>query len=75
MSEFKKYNRKQKPSEMRPHVVGEDLTGISISDEDALKGYPDQEGNMIARNPEKPNDQWFINRDYFHKNFYTDPID
>ena len=50
--------------EARPYVPGEDLSAISVSDEDTLT-----EGGMIARNPENPADQWYINAVYFAKNY------
>lgn len=53
-------------SEMRPHVVGEDLTGVSVSPEDVLK--VEKPGGMIARNPKNHNDQWYVNEDYFNEN-------
>ncbi len=50
-------------SEMRPYVIGEDLTGVSVSDEDTPK-----EGDMIARNPKNHADQWLVAREYFEDN-------
>ena len=50
-------------SEMRPYVVGEDLTGISVSDEDTPK-----EGDMIARNPKNHDDKWLVAKEYFEDN-------
>ncbi len=50
-------------SEMRPYVVGEDLTGISVSDEDTPKG-----GDMIAREPKSHANQWLVNKEYFEDN-------
>ena len=46
MDEFKQYKRKGL-SEMRPYVYGEDLTGVSVSDQD----NPLTDMGMIARNP------------------------
>ena len=50
MSEFKRY-RRTNIAEMRPYVKGEDLTGISVSEQDD----PETDMGMIARNlrPEK----------------------
>ena len=50
-------------SEMRPYVVDEDLTGISVSDADAPK-----EGDMIARNPKNHADRWLVAKEYFEAN-------
>lgn len=62
MSEFKKY-RRVGLSEMRPYVVGEDLSGISVNKEDS----PEM-GGMIARNPKNHNDQWYVAKKYFEDN-------
>ena len=67
MSEFKQYQRKQK-GELRPYVLGEDLSGVSISPEDTAAGSP-KEGDMIARNPDNHKDQWLVAQAYFEKNF------
>lgn len=61
---FKKYRRKGL-AEMRPYIPGEDLAGISVSDTDD----PKTDCGMIARNPNDHNDQWYVSRDYFNKNF------
>lgn len=61
---FKKYNR-IKVTEIRPYVLGEDLTNISVSEND----NPREDLGVIARNPEDHNDQWYINRLYFENNF------
>lgn len=65
---FKKY-RKTQSQEMRPYVDGEDLTGVSISEEDKLNGSP-KDGDMIARNTSNHNDQWLVAAEFF-KNNYT----
>jgi len=41
---------------------------VSISDSDIRNGSP-KIGDMIARNPEKHNDQWLIAEDYYKNNF------
>jgi len=63
MGEFKQYKRKGL-SEMRPYVFGEDLSGVSISDED----IPKTDMGMIARNPKNHADQWYVARKYFDDN-------
>ena len=50
---------------MRPYVLGEDLTGISVSDEDE----PKNDMGMIARNPKNHNDKWYVAKKYFEDNF------
>jgi len=56
---WKPYRRKG-ITEMRPYVVGEDLTGISVSAQDTPEA-----GGMIARDPGNPADQWYVNAEYF----------
>lgn len=64
MSTFKKY-RRTNIAEMRPYVLGEDMTGISISDVDR----PESDMGMVARNPDNHADQWYVARKYFEDNF------
>lgn len=64
MSEFKRYRRKGH-AEMRPYILGEDLTGVSVSDVDK----PKTDMGMIARNPKNHNDKWYVARKYFEDNF------
>ena len=64
--EFKEYRRKS-ISEMRPYVEGEDLSGVSISDQDQKNGSP-KVGDMIARNPKNHEDQWLVAKQYFEDN-------
>lgn len=59
---WRQYRRKGL-SEMRPYVVGEDLTGISVNKEDTPTL-----GRMIARNPDNRADQWYVAKAYFEKN-------
>ena len=49
---------------MRPYIPGEDLTGVSVSDEDNPK-----EGDMIACNPENPSDKWLVDKAFFDANY------
>jgi len=67
MGTFMKYDRLPKPSEMRQHVVGEDMSGISVSDVD--KEAVKLPGGFVARNPKNHSDQWYINKTYFKDNF------
>ena len=68
MTEFTKYRRTQ-IAEMRPYTPGEvwnDRISISAADKD--NGSP-KPGDMIARNPANPDDQWLVAADYFAANF------
>lgn len=49
---------------LRPYAPGESLETISVSPTDEP-----QEGGMVARDPKNPNDQWYVNQDYFKKNY------
>ena len=51
-------------SEMRPYLVGEDMTHISVSKTDD----PENDLGMIARNPKDHHDQWYVARAYFNDN-------
>lgn len=62
MNKFKKYRRKSY-SEMRPYILGEDLSKISIANVDNP-----EKGGMIARNPENHDDMWYVAKEYFQKN-------
>ena len=68
--EFKNYKRKEKLSQMRPYEPGEDLTGISVSEEDTP-----EEGGMISRNPSNPRDQWYVAKKFFEDNFDPEPVE
>ena len=65
MSEFKQYKRKGS-SEMRPYVLNENMTGISVSDPD--KALHTLEGGYIARNPKNHEDKWYVAKKYFDDN-------
>jgi hypothetical protein len=68
MDKFKKYRRSQ-IAELRPYESGEVLSDrVSISAADREAGSP-RLGDMIARNPEIPGDQWLVAADYFAANF------
>jgi len=67
MNEFTQYRRKQL-TELRPYESGEDLVGVSISDEDKKNGSP-KLGDKIARNPKNHADQWLVAAQYFADNF------
>jgi hypothetical protein len=67
MSNFTQYRRKQ-IAELRPYSLGEDVSAVSISPEDAKAGSP-KPGDMIARNPKNHDDQWLVAAQYFVDNF------
>lgn len=48
----------------RPYVPGEDMTHISLSSNDTL-----QDDGWIARDPSNPQDQWYINGEFFARNY------
>lgn len=56
--------RRTNVAEMRPYIPGEDLTYISVSEQDTP-----EPGGMIARNPANHSDQWYVARKYFEDNF------
>lgn len=62
MSEFRQYIRKGL-SEMRPYIVGEDLSKVSVTD-----GDTPEKGGMVARNPKDHADQWYVTKKYFEDN-------
>ena len=66
---WKQYRRKQ-IAELRPYVVGENLSWgkVSISAPDLDAGSP-KPGDMIARNPKNHDDQWLVAAAYFADNF------
>ena len=61
---FKNYKRTN-VAEMRPYIVNEDLSKVSISDVD----NPEEDMGMIARNPKNHKDQWYVAKNYFEDNF------
>ncbi len=63
MEEFKEYKKKG-VVEMKPYEVGEDLSNISVSQEDNP-----EEGGMIARNPKNHDDQWYVAKQYFQDHY------
>ena len=64
MDSFRKY-RRTNIAEMRPYVLGEDLTNISVANVDE----PRTDFGMIARNPKNQKDQWYVAKKYFEENF------
>jgi len=67
MTDFRQYRRKH-IAELRPWQPGDDMTGISIGQVDRSHGSPKQ-GDYIARNPKKHEDQWLVTAEYFAEHF------
>ena len=65
MSEWKNY-QKNAVQPMRPYIPGEDLEaqGVSVWDGDTL-----EVGGMIAKNPDNLDDQWYVAKEFFEKNY------
>ena len=49
---------------MRHYIRGEDVSGISVNQEDNL-----EVGGMVAHNPDNPDDQWYVAKLYFELNY------
>lgn len=64
------YRRTQR-AQMRYWKAGDDLSQVMISLEDQKAGSP-KPGDMIARNPANPQDQWLVSEAYFKANFEPD---
>lgn len=64
---FQQYRRSQ-IAELAPWTPEFDITGVSISIEDAKAGSP-KTGDMIARNPKNHADKWLVAKKYFEDNF------
>jgi hypothetical protein len=72
MDPWKQYRRKGL-SQMRPYIEGETLSErVSISQADKDAGSP-KLGDMIARNPKIPDDQWLVAKAYFEDNLELVP--
>jgi hypothetical protein len=50
-----------------PWVRGMDMTGISVNKYDKPR-----KGGMIARDPDNPKEQWYINKPYFDSHYEVD---
>ena len=59
-----KFYKKSVVQEMRPYIPGEDLTGVSVSASDTP-----EPGGMIARNEADHQDQWYVAKAFFEKNY------
>jgi len=68
MSTFKNY-RKVNVQAMRPYILGEDMTGISVNKEDTP-----EVGGMIAVNANNSEDRWYVAKNFFAEN-YIEAVD
>ena len=59
-----KMYRKKHLQPMRPYAVGEDLSGISVSEDETP-----EDGGMIAINPNNPDDKWYVAKQFFEDNY------
>jgi hypothetical protein len=55
---------KNKTQTMRPYVPGEDLSGVSV-----WPGDTPEIGGMIAISNVNPNDQYYVAKQFFEKNY------
>ena len=60
---WKQY-RKVATQSMRPYEPGEDMSEISVSEEDTP-----EEGGMIAINASNPKDQWYVAKAFVEANY------
>lgn len=63
MTDKIKMYRKKAPQAMRPYIVGEDLTGVSVSVEDTP-----ELGGMIAVGSDN-NARWYVSKTFFNENY------
>ena len=63
---MKEYNlyRKKGLQPMRPYIPGEDLSKVSVAADDTP-----EVGGMIAINPNKPIDLWYVAKEFFNDNY------
>lgn len=55
---------------MRPYLVGEDLTGVSVSEPDKSNL---NDGGWIAISRDNPDDKWFVAKKFYDDNYR--PVD
>lgn len=63
---FKNY-RKNAVQAMRPYVMGEDMSEISVSAPD--KGLSTLEGGMVAVSASNSDDKWYVAKKFFDENY------
>jgi len=59
-----KQYRKKGIQPMRPYIIDEDMTGISVSPKDIP-----EIGGMIAINRDNINDKWYVAKAFFEANY------
>ena len=64
MNEVFKPYRKLGVQMMRPYIIGEDMTGISVANTDTP-----EEGGMVAIDPSNPGDKWYVSKEFFIKSY------
>ena len=69
-TEFKQYKRKGL-SEIIPfnEFVGQDMSNLSVSEQDKLLSNEEFEKGYVARNPKNHADMWYVAKKYFDDNF------
>lgn len=68
LNSFTKYQKKQ-PQLMKAYIEGEELpSNVSISEADKKNGSP-KKGDMIAINPNNPDDMWLVAKKFFQDNY------
>lgn len=66
MTEFKKHQKKAL-TELRSYEHGEDMTGITVSEQDAQLETLD--GGYIAKDPNDHNNQWYVSKSFYDANY------
>ncbi len=62
------FYRKVGTTPMYPWCSADDMTGISVSEDDRRNGSP-KPGDMIAYDEKNPKDRWLVNEAYFRANY------
>lgn len=70
--EFKAYYVSQYV-ELRPYVKDEDMTAITVSDQDARDGSP-KEGDFVARNPDNHENLWLVTAERHYRHHQEAPV-
>jgi hypothetical protein len=72
MTDWKEHYKKRKPIEMKPWHADMEMKGVSVSKADKLNGSP-KAGDMVARNPNDPDDKWLVSEGYYEEFYYPSP--
>lgn len=77
--EFRKYSRKgfAEARDLLPSETLQDLQlqKISVSAADEAEVLAMGERGKVFRNPENPQDQWYVAKAFFQKNYNTEPME